>query len=200
MIKRLIRFNIVVVTLAVMLMTVQSALSVTDTATLTLDVNAGALTTAITNASVDLGDVTYSFSSQNLTDVNLGTVDIVDLRGSSAGWTGNWQGADWTSGGSPTLDYDGDGSATGQLCIDYNGTFDENDVTVNAGTDDRSAWDYGVDDCFDSGTANISFITAGSTEGDGDYTVVTNVVLLDQFIPAQQATENYSMVLTLDVS
>jgi len=198
MFKKLLRFNLAIATLATTIITAGTVIGVTDTASLTIDVLAGTLSVTMGDTTIDLGDVTYSHSTQAIADIDIGTIQIVDLRGSGAGWTSNWQAVDWTGGGG--MDYDGNGTTTGQLCIDYDGTHDLNDWTVNAGDDDRATWTtFGVDDCFDSGTSNIALVVTGSSKGDGDYTLTATTAQMDQFIPAQQAVAAYSSTLTIDV-
>lgn len=70
----------------------------------------------------------FSFSGQDNTGNSLGTINVADDRGGSPGWSVDATGADWTGGSG--MDYDGDGSATGQLTIDMSAS----SISVNSGS------------------------------------------------------------------
>jgi len=136
--------------------------------------------------------VNYSFSGQTSSGNSLGLLNITDTRGGTPGWSVDVTGEDWTATSSETMDYDGDGTNTGQLTIDLNSA----SITANSGS--LSGLSLGGTDSFDSGTNNINIITATAGNGTGDYDI--NGINLDQFIPANQPTSNYTMVLTFTAS
>lgn len=142
-------------------------------------------------ASLNFSAVNFSFAGENSTGNTLGTVNAVDSRGGSPGWTVNVAGEDWATS-TLTMDYDGDGISSGQLTIDL----DSATITANTGT--TTGVNYGSTDSFSTATSSINIISATAGNGTGDYDL--DNINLDQFIPPNQESGDYNMTLTLTIS
>lgn len=188
--KKQIFFNLLIVLLFTAVIGLNAALS--DDTTLSLELTGGSLDVVASTTATFTG-ATFSFSGQNSSNNDLGDLNVSDTRGSSAGWSVDITGADWTGGSG--MDYDGDGSATGQLSLDIPTT---GDVNYNSNGDDTTGFTMGTDDSFDSGTATINFVTVTSSNGSGDYWF--DNFQASQYIPANQEATTYSLTLTITAS
>ncbi len=130
----------------------------------------------------------FDFNATTNTDNALGPLTVEDDRGGYVGWTVQVTGQDWTSG-SATMDYNGNGSTTGQLNVDID-TAGSISPVWGSGT----GVSLGSTSAFSSGVATIQVATASSGTGNGQYTI--SGITLDQFIPAQQTSGNYGTTLT----
>ena len=160
--------------------------------TLSQTINAG--TMSITASStVTFGAVSYSESGQDSNDNALETVNISDQRGSGAGWTVNVSAEDWHSAGNAeTFDCDGDGAATGRLCMSITSV---GSIEVVSG--DTSGISLGADACF---VAASSSVTLASTDaaGDGHGQFDIEDIDLDQWIPSTDSATTYTLDLSID--
>jgi hypothetical protein len=190
-INKYIALNISIFVLFLLGFTVHGAL--TDTNTLALTISTGSLDVTA-SSTVTFTGASFSFSSQNSSNNALNCVEVADTRGTSAGWSVNITGADW-SDGSDTMDYDGNGTATGQLSLNVPVI---GSVTYNASGDDTTGFTMGADDAFDSGTATINLVTVTSTNGSGQYYI--NDLQTSQFIPGNQAEGAYTLALLFTAS
>ncbi len=145
--------------------------------------------------SVTFGAKNFSFSGQNSTGNTFGTGgDPIQATGTSAGWTINVTCIDWVGAGA--MDYDGDGSTTGQLTIDTaSATVARvSGDAINAGGGPRV-------DSTESFSASTSTITIGSADngyGGGVYNFTGYD--LQQFIPGSQTIGTYTTTLTVTIS
>lgn len=144
------------------------------------------------SSSATFASVTYSFSSQNDTGNLMGAVFISDSRGAAPGWDLNVTSADWSRTGGGSMDYDGDGTSSGQLCLVLSG------AAIYAITGSMTGVTKGVDDCFDSGTSQIQIADATVGNGVGTYWLVDQT--MSQFIPAMQPAGTYTTTLTITAS
>jgi hypothetical protein len=184
----------ILITLAVIAsMGVGAAFAAVGTTALTQVISQGTLTISAP-ATATFSAKTFSFASQTSSANALGTVGATDARGSFVGWKIDITGADW-SDGTHTMDYNGDGTTTGQLSIDNPVV---GDVTVIAGNSDAASWTFGADDAFDGSTSTINMVTVPATFGSGNYNIANTKA--SQFIPAQQPAGSYNMTLTYTIS
>ncbi len=169
----------------------QASAALTDDTELSLQITAGTLDVTA-DATASFASTAFSFSGQNNTGNDLGTVNVSDTRGTYVGWTVNITGEDW-SDGSHAMNYDGDGAATGQLSLNPAGA-----NLASVGGQDTTSITMGANDSFDAGTTNINLVTAASGYGSGEYNI-TNL-LADQYIKGNQESGTYQMTLTLTAS
>ena len=162
--------------------------------TLTQTVTAGALTVSAP-ASVTFGAVDYSFTGQTSSGNTLDNIQPSDKRGSEAGWTVVATCTDWTKG-ADTMDYDGNGTTTGQL------TINQGSVTVSktAGQDidPTNGPIKGTTDSFDAVTTEITILTASASYGEGEYDA--DGYDLQQYIPGMTNAGDWTTTLTITIS
>ena len=186
----MIAFNLIMLILLTAFVQTKAA---NDNTELTLEIIGGNLSVDATSTATFAG-VNFSFTGENSTGNALGDITMEDLRGTGAGWTVDITGEDWDNG-TTTMDYDGDGSATGQLSLDIPTS---GNVSANPNGDDTTGISMGADDSFDSGTDTINFMTASNGNGSGAYTITG--LTAAQYIPPNQDAGTYNMTLTLTAS
>lgn len=189
--KKILAFNLVLVMFIGLSLQVNAAL--TDDTELSLTITGGTLDVYASSTASFTG-VNFSFSGQSSANNPLGDVNVIDARGTGAGWTVNVTGEDWSSGTS-TMDYDGDGSTTGQLALDVP---EIGEVTYDANGDDLTGMTMGIDTAFSAATSTINFATVSNSNGSGDYWYAD--FNASQFIPGNQEAGTYNMTLTLTAS
>ena len=135
----------------------------------------------------------FSFDGQNSLGNSIGNIEAEVARGTEEGWIINVTASDWNSAVG-AMDYDGDGSSTGQLSLDIPGI---GQVSSLKGAD-TTGITMGIDDSFDSGTDIIKLLGAESGSGSGRYLITG--FKADQFIPGGQPVGSYSTNLTLTIS
>jgi hypothetical protein len=164
-----------------------------DSSKITITGPSGSLDVTASSTATFTG-LSFAFANQNSTNNKIGCVEAEDTRGTRPGWAINITGEDW-SDGSDTLDYNGDGSTTGQLSLDIPVI---GSVNYAGGGDDLTGFTMGTDDVFDSGTATINLVTVTATNGNGQYWI--NDLLGSQFVPANQASGAYTLNLIFTAS
>lgn len=164
----------------------------TATPLLSQQITAGSLSiTAPT--SVSFGAKSYSFSGQSSTVNTLSNVLPGDERGSeSDSWNVAATCADWTAGTIP-MDYDGNGSTTGQLTIDSTSA-----TCASTAGEDTTGMSIGATDSFGTSTSTITIVSVTTGYGDGTYDC--DLWDLQQWIPASQNAGTYTTTLTLTIS
>lgn len=191
LLSRILAFNICLVILLAASIQVQAALS--DDTELSLTISGGTLDVTASTTATFTG-VNFSFSGQTSANNPLGDVSVSDSRGTSVGWSIDVTGEDWSSG-SATMDYDGNGTATGQLSLDIP---EIGEVTANPNGDDTTGFTMGSDTAFGAATSTINFATVSNTNGSGEYWF--SDFKASQFIPGNQEAGTYNMTLTLTAS
>lgn len=141
--------------------------------------------------SLSLTPVPFSFEAQESADNSIGDLIVISQTSNNAGWSLDVTSADWVDGDGISIDYDGDGSTTGQLTTDL-------DSATLESTDPISGVILGKTDSFSSTVETINIATAGKKNGNG--TFIIKGVRFDQSVPGNQKEGEYKTVLTFTIS
>ncbi|MDD3190908.1 MAG: hypothetical protein PHI66_04445 [Candidatus Pacebacteria bacterium] len=186
--KKIVIFNLVLIFCLTAFLKVKADSANTA---LSLQITGGELSVTAPEEASFIGK-SFSFDGQTSVDNPIGVVEVTDMRGSRAGWSIDITAEDWNDG-LKVMDYNGDGTTTGQLSMDI--------PTLSAVStikgDSASSLSMGVDDSFDSTTSTIKLISAAIGDGSGQYTI--SGIKTDQFIPGNQPAGSYLTNLTLTI-
>lgn len=141
--------------------------------------------------SLDLKPVPFSFEPQESADNAIEELVITSQTSNNAGWSLDVTSADWIDGDGISIDYDGDGSTTGQL------TTDLDQATIES-TEAISGIILGKTDSFSTTVKTINIATASKKNGNGTFTI--KGVRFDQSVPGNQKEGEYKTVLTFTIS
>lgn len=141
---------------------------------------------------IDFQSVPFSFSSQTSAGNCLDALTLTSNSTGNAGWSLDMTAADWRSGSTgSTLDFDGDGSTTGQLTANL-------DTLSIESTDPINGIKPGTTASFSADIKTINIATAKGKNGNGTFTFKN--IKFDQFVPGNQQGGGYKTILTFTIS
>lgn len=140
---------------------------------------------------VNLSPSLFSFQGQNNANNPLGDIKITAIANNHFEWKVDIAAEDWTSEKEALMDYDGDGSSTGQLTINL-------DKATLESTDMVRGIKLGETASFSQKIKNINIITANKNNENGIFTIKN--IQLNQFVPGNQAEGKYKTLLTFTIS
>ena len=146
------------------------------------------------DTTLSLGESTFNFEGELSPLNSLGTVTIVDTRGSKVGWTLDLTVSDWTNETGVAMDSDGDGVTTGKFYF-FGPAL--TDITRVAGQS-TTGLIPGTDGSLSPTTQTINILTAPNGSGQGKYTI--NGMEAQQYIPPEQEIGTYQTTLTYTIS
>lgn len=141
---------------------------------------------------IDFQSMPFSFSSQTSTGNSLSALILTSNSAGNAGWSLDMTAADWQNGSTgSTLDFDGDGSTTGQLTANL-------DTMAIESSDSMNGIKPGNTASFSAGIKTINIATAKGKNGNGTFTFKN--IKFDQFVPGNQQGGGYKTILTFTIS
>jgi hypothetical protein len=141
---------------------------------------------------ISFKSVPFSFSSQISGNNPLGDLILTSINPENSGWSLDVTATDWQdSKDGDVIDFDGDGSTTGQLTTDL-------DAISIESSDPTDGIKQGVTASFTADVQTINIATASKKNGNGIFTIKN--IKFDQFVPGNQQEGEYKTVLTFTVS
>ncbi|MDD3190910.1 MAG: hypothetical protein PHI66_04455 [Candidatus Pacebacteria bacterium] len=139
---------------------------------------------------INLKGATFSFEGQTSTG-NYLDIEVTSITNNRPGWSVDVMTQGWESDKGAYMDYDGDGTSSGQMTVNMDKATIESSDSVQGIT-------LGETTPFSSSIQNINIATAQKKGGNG--TFVIKEVNLEQFIPGNQEEGLYSTILIFTIS